>query len=274
MKIKARSKLNLFLEVTGKRPNGYHELHSLVVFLDLADELRLSVHTQKDVILNEVKGLNAENNIILKTARLLQSKYNVNKGIKITLQKNIPIGGGLGGGSADAAATIFALNNLWQLNLPKMELYETALQLGADVPACLYSLLEEKDAVIFKGIGEVIEPCPKISAHFVLVNPNRQLLTADVFKNFSGPLHSLKPYKTGDNLKNWTNSLEPSASQLMPEISDVIEVLWQQPDCTLARMTGSGATCFGIFNTEKSATKAASTISSSHPDWFVTTAKS
>lgn len=274
MKILAPAKLNLFLEVTGKRPNGYHELYSLCAFLDLADELEIVEDSGVRCQVLDVGDI--ENNIVLKAANKLQEKFGVQSGCKITLTKNIPMGGGLGGGSADAAATLIALNKLWGLNLSHNELYKIGLELGADVPVCLYSQLNNTNAAFFSGIGEILSPAPKLSPlFFVLVNPNIHLATKDVFQKLTIPesvTHKEFQFSLSE-LKNRTNHLEPASKALCPEISIVLETLIHQNGCTFSRMTGSGSTCFGIFENKDNAELAAKKILAKHPKWFVKTAE-
>lgn len=273
MKILAPAKLNLFLEVTGKRPNGYHELYSLCAFLNLADELEIELVNGASCI---VHGVNIDNNIVLTAANLLKKNFSVAQGCKITLTKNIPMGGGLGGGSADAAATLIALSELWGLNLSHDELYKIGLELGADVPVCLYSQLNNTNAAIFEGIGEILSPAPKLPPlYFALVNPNIHLATKEVFQKLTIPKSiTHKEFQFSLNeLKNRTNHLEPVSKALCPEISIILETLLHQNGCILSRMTGSGSTCFGIFENKADAELATKKILAAHPKWFVKTAE-
>ena len=219
MKIQAPAKLNLSLEVMGKRPDGYHLLESDVVFLNLYDELHFEIAPKLEL------NSDIENNIIIKAANALDSK----KGAKITLTKRIPMGAGLGGGSADAAATLVALNKLWGLNFPNNQLYEIALKLGADVPVCLYAHLESANSAHFSGIGEVITKFTAPEYFYLLVNPNIHLATKDVF----------------NQLKGRDNFVE-AATELAPEIGKVLDFLNSQ-NPVFARMTGTGSTCFAVF---------------------------
>lgn len=253
MKLLSHAKLNLFLEVTGKRANGYHELVSQVIFLDLADEIEVQKNSEI-----KIRGTKIKNNIILKTVKLLQQKYKINHGAEFNLTKNIPIGGGLGGGSANAATTLFALNKLWQLNLSTTELYSTALELGADVPVCLYSLLENQNTAFFSGIGEVVKYSPPIkSYYYLLVNPNKPLFTKEVFAKFN---YTEKKHNTSQDFFERNNYLEISAIKIIPEIAEILESLKAQKNCLLARMTGSGATCFGVFTNKADAQTAAASM--------------
>ena len=255
MKLKAPAKLNLYLDVTGKRENGYHDLESEVVFLELADEV--SVEENDEVI---VEGTSFPDEITLKAANLISTEFALkNQGAKIRITKNIPSGAGLGGGSADAAAAIILLMNLWEINCSNDDLYKLGLKLGADVPACLYHQLTHMNSVHFSGIGEILTPVEeKKDMYFVLVNPNKALSTKDVFTNL----------ELDQNLKPKTNHLEETAIKLLPEIADILNVL-RNENPELARMTGSGATCFGIFGNEKAAKQATDNIKNHHPEWWV-----
>lgn len=253
MKLKAPAKLNLYLEIIGKRSDGYHELSSEVVFLDFADEI--SISAADDLI---VEGSNFTDEITLKAANLMSLEFGITQGAKITIQKNIPVGGGLGGGSADAAATIILLRDFWEIETTEDKLYEIALKLGADVPACLYHQLTGKNCVHFSGIGEKLKESEEKNLHIVLANPNQHLATKDVFQQLD--LSEDRPAKT--------NHMQKAAIVLVPEIKDVLAAL-ESKNPTLARITGSGATCFGIFENEAKATEAAKKIKDKHPKWFV-----
>ena len=261
MQLKAHAKLNLYLEVTGKRTDGYHELESQVVFLNLADEI--SVVEDKELKIIDASGkMNFADNIIMKTALKLSTLTKGKVGAKITYKKNIPVGGGLGGGSADAAVVLVLLNDLWNLSLTPEKLYKIALEIGSDVPVCLFSILENTNSAIFKGIGEIVKKGPVLKKNFfVLINPNKELLTKTVFENFT--------YKSKDKLTERKNDLQETAIKLLPEIGEIITELKAIKTCKLARMTGSGATCFGQFWSNEAAVDAANKISAEHPNWFI-----
>jgi 4-diphosphocytidyl-2-C-methyl-D-erythritol kinase len=240
--MKANAKLNLNLHVKGKRPDGYHLLESDVIFLSLADELHFEAADDLQVISS------IPDNLIAKAARLIAPDIiKSGRGVKITLTKNIPMGGGLGGGSADAAATLVGLKEFFDISMPESALYEMALKLGADVPCCLYNQLTGKNAVHFCGIGEVLTPAPLApNWHFLLVNPNLHMDTASVFKAYDG-------------LGEGDNHLQTTAIKLMPEIGQVLALL-ESTNPIFARMTGSGATCFAVYKTADQAQNAASQI--------------
>jgi 4-diphosphocytidyl-2-C-methyl-D-erythritol kinase len=271
----ARAKINLTLQVTGKRDDGYHLLNSIVVFTDFGDEI--SAHFSNKLSLKMsgpfAQGLNAsDDNLVLKAAHLLQQKCNVNKGAELRLEKNLPLASGIGGGSADAAATLHLLNEFWNLDLSLQELQAMALPLGADVPVCLLS-----KAALMQGIGEQITPLP-ITPNFslLLVNPHVAVSTPMVFKAID--IQNGQPEMTQSTAISDTNLLElvhkasndlqSAAVNIVPEIQLVFDQIEQLPGCRLARMSGSGATCFGIFDSLPEATAAAAAVSSYHPQWW------
>jgi 4-diphosphocytidyl-2-C-methyl-D-erythritol kinase len=277
-KMLAPAKINLYLHITGKRPDGYHLLESLMIPINLSDEITVESHNKLEL---QVSGAfakssgNPDDNIVIKAARALAP----DKGAKITLHKNIPAGAGLGGGSSDAATTLYLLNELWGLNYTRKKLTEIGLSLGADVPF----FLNAKPAFV-SGIGEIIDDAgvlPKL--HILLVNPNKSLSTPAVFKHkpipssspsagAAGVIHTIPA--SGDNgfvnfLKTCRNDLEKNAIELMPEIADILSILEKQNGCHISRMSGSGATCFGIFDSEINLQKAAEAIRIMQPDWWV-----
>lgn len=253
MKISAPAKLNLYLDIIAKRDDGYHDLKSLAVFIDLFDEI--SVQPNKESI---VEGSNFPDEIVLKAVNLMQTNFSISQGAKFHITKNIPVGGGLGGGSTDAAAAILLLKDLWNLQITEEEMFDIALQLGADVPACLYALLRNKNAVIFSGIGEQLQETEIDDLHFVLVNPNKELSTKAVFEK----------YQFSEQTPE-TNHLQETAISILPEIGDIIKALDEIETCNLARMTGSGATCFGAFSNTDDAKQAAQHMVHSYPNWWV-----
>jgi len=192
--------------------------------------------------------------------------------VRITLDKRIPVAAGLGGGSADAAATLRGLNRLWQLDLSLDDLLPIAAGLGADVPVCLLSRPAR-----MRGIGERLQPLDDFpELHLLLIHPDRPLATAAVF----GALDELPPAQRWPDppqdsagLITWlgrrSNDLQAPARRLLPEIDEVLDLLGQQPGCRLARMSGSGAACFGLFESADARLEAAATIRSARPEWWV-----
>ena len=271
----ACAKINLSLKVTGRRPDGYHELESLVVFAALGDELSFAPAEALSLRLEGrfAAKLTAEpDNLVLKAARALQQAFACGKGARITLSKELPVAAGLGGGSADAAAALRALCELWDLPCDEAGLLALAAGLGADVPVCLTA-----SPSFVTGIGEILTPAPALPELWVLlVNPGQALSTADVFAARDGPYAppSGPPaaFDGPEGLLAWLadhgNDLEAPARRLLPEIGEVLPVIAAQPACRLARMSGSGATCFGLFLEEGAAAAAADAIGRRAPDWW------
>lgn len=272
----APAKLNLYLHVVGRREDGYHELDSLVAFAGVGD--RVSVKEQGDLSLS-LKGpmagsLQSEpDNLVLRAARLLAQAYGVKTGAHIDLEKVLPVASGIGGGSADAAAALKALIRLWHLKPSEAELMALALKLGADVPVCM-----KGKAVFMQGIGEKLLPAPKLpEAWLVLVNPGIPLATPPVFKARSGPFSATASFDAPPCdifdlvrlLRDRKNDLAAPAISLVPAIADVLKTLEAEPGCLLARMSGSGATCFGLFKNEDEARAAARNLGGTRRGWWV-----
>lgn len=279
----AWAKLNLALHVTGKREDGYHLLDSLVVFAVSSDEICVS-HAPKLSLTIEgpmAAGLSAStDNLVLKAARALAEFATTHGlgvgGANIILKKSLPIAAGIGGGSADAAATLRALNLLWGLNLEQSMLEKIGAQLGADVPVCV----GERSARI-RGIGTELRPIATMPLfHLVLVNPNIGISTPAIFKALDKPDNAPMPnLPTNADMGDWLgwlhstrNDLYAPAVKICPAISDVLAALTQK-GAKISRMSGSGATCFGIFDDFDQAQAAAVAILNEHSDWWVDAAE-
>ncbi len=274
----AWAKINLTLQITGRRPDGYHELNSLVVFAEVGDRLTFAPADDGAVTLGIegpfASGLRDEpDNLVLRAARALAAEAAVETGAVLTLTKNLPVASGIGGGSADAAAALRGLARLWDLSLPAERLEALALQLGADVPVCLRGV-----PVVMSGIGERLEPVPALPPlWFVLVNPGVALSTAEVFAgregDFAQAAEPLLPPIGLVALVDWLaarpNDLQAAACRLAPAVVEVLDALDDLSDCLLARMSGSGATCFGLFESEEAAQHAAEALALQHPHWWV-----
>jgi 4-diphosphocytidyl-2-C-methyl-D-erythritol kinase len=260
----ARAKLNLYLHITGRRADGYHLLDSLVAFVALGDGLR--ARTADSLSLGIVgpfaAALQAEpDNLVLRAARALRQTVGIGVGAAIELDKRLPVASGIGGGSADAAAALVILQRLWRLDLDRATLDRLALSLGADVPVCLHG-----QASFVGGIGGELAPAPTLPpAGLVLVNAGVPLATADVFGRFTGPFgtparfseHPRDAAALATILAGRANQLTDAAMALQPAIAGVLAAIQASPGCLLARMSGSGATCFGIYPDEAGATTAA-----------------
>ncbi len=263
VQVAATSKLNLFLEIVGKRPDGYHELESVFHEIDLGDSLTFEPASR---IALEVRGTGAppgEDNIVLKAARLLASENKTSAGARIVLEKRVPSGAGLGGGSADAAATLLALDRLWDLGLSKPALHALAARLGSDVNFFL-----EGGTALCTGRGEIVQPLPPHPPlHFALLAPPFSTLTADVYRCFTfdlnAPRHSPKillsrlPAGWPTALEGGLfNRLESAALAAEPRLARVLAAA-QQAGPSGARVTGSGSTVYMPVSSRAEAEKLA-----------------
>ena len=270
----APAKVNLDLLITGRRADGYHELDSLVVFASPGDRLLLQPAAELSLAVRGpfAAALAGADNLVLRAAQALAAHAGRAPAARIVLEKNLPVAAGLGGGSADAAAALRGLARLWRLG-PAAALAPLAARLGADVPVCLASRPAR-----MRGIGERLEPArglPELA--LLLINPNRPLATAAVFAAL-GPPPAAPPARGPppvdwaglvDWLRTRPNHLEAPARRLLPAIDEVLQALARQPGCALARMSGSGATCFGLFAERAALERAAATLRPARPDWWI-----
>jgi 4-diphosphocytidyl-2-C-methyl-D-erythritol kinase len=258
----AYAKLNLALHVRGREPDGYHRIETAFAFAQDGDGL--SVEEGDGLRLRTVgpfaPSLAGEDNIVLAAARSLRDRGGAATGAVLTLDKRLPVASGIGGGSADAAAALRLLNRWWGLCLPDEALAEIAGGLGADVPACLYSRSARGegrgDRLQFTdyGLG---------GAPLLLVNPGVKLSTPAVFERWSG----LDRGPLGDPFTG-SNDLETPARSLVPEIGEVLEALTAAGTASLVRMSGSGATCFALFENVPDRDEADGRIGAGHPGWW------
>ena len=266
----APAKVNLFLHVTGKREDGYHLLDSLAVFPAVGDTVSF---TPDDALSLAVTGtfgasLGVEpDNLVLRAARMLAGKLGRPATGRLKLEKNLPVASGIGGGSADAAATLRLVSRIWD---NEGSLTDLALALGADVPVCISSVPARMG-----GVGEILSPPPRLPRFgILLVNPGVPVATADVFRSRKGPFSS--PADLPDSwpdavsmaasLARLGNDLEAPAVALTPAIGMVLAALRVLPEALLARMSGSGATCFALFASPSAAVSAAAALQ--QPNWW------
>ncbi|MDR3497937.1 MAG: 4-(cytidine 5'-diphospho)-2-C-methyl-D-erythritol kinase [Parvibaculum sp.] len=275
----AQAKINLSLKVLGRRGDNYHALESLVVFAEAGDVLTA---TAASTLALEVRGPFAaalsgeDDNLVLRAARALGRNLPGVPAAHLVLEKNLPVASGIGGGSADAAAALRLLARLWEATLEENELAALALSLGADVPVCL----DARPALMW-GRGELISRIEGLPDFWlVLANPGVAVSTADVFRALAAPplvdmvsIPSPPRLATLDVLVEWLgrhgNDLEKPARKLAPVIGDAIDAVAATQGCRLARMSGSGATCFGIYANDVEARAAAAALRKAHPDWWV-----
>ncbi len=271
----APAKVNLDLHVCRRRDDGYHDLDSLVVFTDIGDKLAF---TPARKLTLAIEGPFAwaltsdQDNLVLKAVRSLAASLGRSPDVHITLDKRLPVSSGLGGGSADAAAALRGLLRFWDLPMTIGDLSLLARGLGADVPACL-----DARPVRMMGIGDRLAPfdLPK-SLSILLVNPGTPVETPTVFRmlqRMSGerPLTNLSEDAASFRAmcRQGVNDLEAPAMRLAPVIGEVLEAIRRQPGCDLARMSGSGATCFGLFHDQRSLDRAKKQLRVDHPGWWI-----
>ena len=263
----AHAKVNLWLNVVGRRHDGYHLLDSLVAFVDLADTLdvRLSDGLSLELAGPQAAGLARDPaNLVLKAARLLAERVGVPPLASIRLAKHIPVAAGLGGGSADAAVALRALSDLWRVALREGELFDLAASLGADVPMCLAGR-----TALVSGIGEHLQPAPALPpAAILLVNAGAALPTREVFEARRGPFSTAAPVtRPWRNLPELVaalavrgNDLCEAAISLRPAIAEVLTFLRNSSGARYAAMSGSGATCFALYDSPDAAQRASASM--------------
>jgi 4-diphosphocytidyl-2-C-methyl-D-erythritol kinase len=278
----APAKINLALHVTGRRADGYHSLEMLVAFAELGDELEASAARKDSLSITGpfATGLgNGESNLVLRALSAFRTRWpeKLPDGLALRLAKNLPIAAGLGGGSADAAAGLRLFAAMADAGIAFADLLDLSRGLGADVPMCLYSRPAE-----VRGIGEIVLPLKHFPAcHVVLVNPLVPVVTAEIFRklerrdnpglpDMSDPL--TRPAQLGLWLDETRNDLEPPAIAMVPAIGDLIARLKGASGCILARMSGSGATVFGLFGSSAQAHQAAHDLREKWPGYWVAAA--
>jgi 4-diphosphocytidyl-2-C-methyl-D-erythritol kinase len=247
----AYAKINVALRVLWQRADGYHELDTLFAFVEDGD--RLSVAAGEGLSLRVTGPFasalgDADDNLVLRAARLVGGS----RGAALTLDKRLPVASGIGGGSADAAAALRLLSRWWRLDLGEDELSNLAGEIGADVPACLRSR-----TVRGTGRGDVLVGVRQKFARtpVLLVNPGVAVPTPEVFRRWKG-------------VRAYGNDLEPPAREIAPVIGEVIDLLHAQPGLRMARMSGSGATCFALFESDAARDKADRAVAAARPDWW------
>ena len=272
----APAKINLYLRITGKREDGYHLLDSLIAFAGVGDIVTARAAEDLSLTIDGpfAGGLSADgDNLVLRAAHALRAASGSTNGAELGLTKNLPVSSGIGGGSADAAAALLALRELWELDIDDTGLAALGLALGADVPVCL----SERPSRV-SGIGDIIEPAPNLpAAWLVLANPGTPVSTPDVFSRRQGPF--------GDPVRapaSWTdvealtealavsgNDLTDAAVEAAPVIAGMLEEMAELPGALLTRLSGSGATCFSIMRDEPSAQFGVMALEEFHRDWWI-----
>jgi 4-diphosphocytidyl-2-C-methyl-D-erythritol kinase len=274
----APAKLNLYLHVTGKRPDGYHLLDSLAAFVDVHDTLTIAPSHSLSFTADGpfAAGFGDEDpatNLVVRAAKGLAEATGKPLSVSLHLTKNLPVASGIGGGSADAAACLRGLARLWDIDPADHVVQAVAAGLGADIPVCVRGR-----AAYMGGIGTEIAPAPDLPpAGLVLVNPGIGLSTPAVYKARTGAFSPAARFAAPPAdaaavaalLRERGNDLTDAALSLVPEIATVLAAVDENSSCLLARMSGSGASCFGIYADLAAARMAAASLSQGHPDWWV-----
>jgi 4-diphosphocytidyl-2-C-methyl-D-erythritol kinase len=282
-KVFAPAKINLYLHVTGKRADGYHELDSLIGFVDIGDEVRIAGADDFDFEItgpfaSALQGRDIDagpesRNLVVRAVWGLSRLAGKAPRFKVTLEKNLPLGAGIGGGSADSAAVLWGLLEHWSLPATLEGLNDLMLSLGADVPVCFAC-----ETMRVTGIGERLERIPALpEMPVVLVYPGKGCNTKTVFGRFQGEFKGVGALPASfdssaqliDFLEGSENMLTQAALAIVPEIENALRALRGQNGCLLSRMSGSGAACFGLFNDMEQAQAAALELAAKNPDWWV-----
>ncbi|PTO72570.1 4-(cytidine 5'-diphospho)-2-C-methyl-D-erythritol kinase [Vibrio splendidus] len=241
------AKLNLFLYITGRRDNGYHELQTLFQFVEFGDELTVTANreTSSITITPEIPGVALEDNLIWKAATALQQYTSTSFGADIELKKVLPMGGGIGGGSSNAATVLVALNYLWQLNLSDDQLAEIGLQLGADVPVFVRG-----HAAFAEGVGEQLQPANPDEKWYLVVKPQVSIATVDIFTHSELTRNTPKRALATLLEQEYVNDCEKIVRMLYPEVDKQLSWLLQYAP---SRLTGTGSCVFAEFSSKKEA---------------------
>jgi 4-diphosphocytidyl-2-C-methyl-D-erythritol kinase len=252
----APAKLNLFLHVVGRRSDGYHLLQTVFRFLDFSDQVSFTIRDDDKIQLNTpISGVPADKNLCIQAAQLLQKESGTSLGVEISLEKIIPMGGGLGGGSSDAATTLLALNRLWDLNWSREKLMELGLNLGADVPVFIFG-----ENAFAEGVGEKLKPIKLLPAWYLVLTPPVHVSTADIFASKELTRNTIPvripPFSVGLG----HNDLESVVCLAYPQVARHLEWLRQLNRTTMVAMTGSGACVFAEFITESAARMALASV--------------
>lgn len=242
------AKLNLFLYITGRRADGYHELQTLFQFLDFGDEIAITLREDGEIVLlNSLEGVALEQNLIYRAAKLLQKQTACRAGATISLTKRLPMGGGVGGGSSNAATVLVALNQLWQTGLSLEQLAELGLSLGADVPIFVRGF-----AAFAEGVGEKLTPCQPQEKWYLVLKPNVSIPTPFIFKHPNLPRNTPKRSLEACLSQPWENDCEKVVRDQYAEVDELLEWLLQYAP---ARLTGTGSCVFAEFDTKEQAQK-------------------
>lgn len=252
----APAKLNLFLHVVGRRPDGYHLLQTVFRLLDFHDQIDLEVREDGVIrLITPLENVPVEQDLCIRAASLLQSESGTHLGVDIAVQKRIPMGGGLGGGSSDAATMLMALNELWCLNWESSRLQALGLKLGADVPVFIFG-----ENAFAEGIGEQLTALSLPQAWYLVIVPPVHVSTVEIFSNKELTRNTIPITIPPFSIWDGHNDLEPVVCSLFPEVSRSLEWLKRLENTKITAMSGSGACVFSEFATESDANAAFATL--------------
>ncbi|MBO9488930.1 4-(cytidine 5'-diphospho)-2-C-methyl-D-erythritol kinase [Endozoicomonas sp. G2_1] len=240
------AKINLFLHVIGRRPDGYHNLQTVFQFLDYGDQITITpTENGKLSLLTKFEGVAEQDNLIIKAAKALQTAADCSLGAEISIEKKLPMGGGLGGGSSNAATVLVALNQLWQLDYSKQELADIGLALGADVPIFVHGY-----AAFAEGVGEQLTPVAPPEYWYLVTKPKVSISTVSVFTSVDLPRNTPHISASEWSMANTHNDCQTMVTKHYPEVANLYAWLIEYAP---SRMTGTGACIFSYFETEQAA---------------------
>lgn len=279
VRVFAPAKVNLTLQVGCPLADGMHPLQSVVMFADVGDWVEAAPRQESSLRVTGPFAQDLESrsdrNIVWSAMEALRREAGIEAGAEITLEKNLPVASGVGGGSSDAAAALKALNAVWRLGFSDIDLMRVAVTLGADVPVCVPAR-----SAWMTGVGDAVAPLSAPPLHAVLVNPLKPLRTADVFRRFDAlglgrtlsddaPPVWRSPQEAAEGAAALGNDLVAAASDMLPDISEIVSVLAATPGVLHASLSGSGATCFALFAAEADAAACATELAARRRDWWV-----
>lgn len=265
MDFKAYGKINLSLDVTGVLPNGYHSVSMVMQSVELCDTVSVEKDETGKITVETDNPLvpDGKDNLAYRACELMIKEFNIEHGFAIKIQKNIPIAGGMAGGSTDAAAVMCGINKICNLGASIEELMELGVRLGADIPFCI-----QKKPALAEGIGEKLTQVVGLSneLYILLVNPNISVSTKEIYQRIDSSkrfnsvdnlalIHALKSRELKEAKKNMKNVMESVTNEICPEISHIINTLYDE-GAEIALMSGSGATCYGVYTDKNNAIKA------------------
>lgn len=277
---KAPAKVNLSLRVLGQRTDGFHQISSIVAFADIADVLELTPSTRASFAVSGpfAAAITADDNLVERAERAFREKCSSAQPARISLDKQLPVAAGIGGGSADAAAALRLMANANPGCVPAAEIEKIAASLGSDVVVCLASR-----AARMSGRGEKVTPLAAFPPlHVVLVNPGAALAAGEIYAALRAAPSNGENAKSAEtiprletahdviaHMRETGNDLEAPAIAMAPVVGEVLSMIAETPGCAIARMSGSGSTCFGIYETAMQAETSAQIIAESYPDWWI-----